>query len=91
MVRVPETIAVDVPTATVAVASPQSPVTEFELRHLGQTVTRFSMSVDQTDATVLDKVLRKAARRTGRTDPVDELELAILRPGEPVKIFAVLD
>ena len=64
---------------------------EFELRHLGVPLSRFAMAADHNDGAVLDKVLRKAVRRSGLAEPVDEFELVVLRPGEAEQIFAVLE
>lgn len=93
VIRVPEPCeSSDVPLPTPSVEPrDESKAVEFELRHLGQPVRRFRMSVDHTDNTVLDKVLRTAVRRSGNEQPLDEFELVILRPGTAEQYFAVLD
>ena len=93
VLRVPEGAEPIVPPESelAAEASHEISAAKFELRHLGQVIRRFRMNVDHGDNVVLDKVLRTAVRRSGRDEPLEEFELAILQPGTEEQLFAVLE
>jgi hypothetical protein len=58
-----------------------------ELLELGKPIKTMTVAVDPADSAALDKLMRSAIRRTGRTDiDLDDFEMAVYTPGatEPV-------